>query len=65
MYIYMYMYVCVCVCVCEYIYICGELVDFGQSEKMIKISGHVDKSNTYNGFSSKIYFLIQGRISSD
>ena len=30
---------------------------------MIQIS--VDKSNTYNGFSSKISFFIQGRTSSD
>ena len=35
--------------------------DFGESENMIKISGKVDKSNTYNGFSSNISFFIQGR----
>ena len=32
---------------------------------MIKISGKVDKSNTYNGFISNISFFIQGRTSSD
>ena len=32
---------------------------------MIKISGKVDKSNAYNGFSSNISFFIQARISSD
>ena len=34
-----------------YIYIYGDMVDFGESDKMIKISGKVDKPNTYNGFS--------------
>ena len=28
----------------------GEMVDFGESDKMIKISGKVYKSNIYNGF---------------
>ena len=28
-----------------------EILDFGESDEMIKISGKVDKSNTYNGFS--------------
>ena len=28
---------------------------------MIKISGKVDKSNTYNGFSSNVLFFIQGK----
>ena len=32
---------------------------------MIKISGKVDKPNTYNWFSSDISFIIQGRTSSD
>ena len=36
------------------------MVDFGESDKTIKISGKVDKSNTYNGFSSNISFFIQG-----
>ena len=30
------------------------MVDFGESEKMIKITGKVDKSNTYNGFTGNI-----------
>ena len=34
------------------------MVDFGESDKMIKISGKVDKSNAYNGFSGKISFFI-------
>ena len=49
------MCVCVCVCVC--------VVDFGESDKMIKINGKVDKSNIYNGFSSKNSFFIRGRTS--
>ena len=35
-----------------YIYICGEMVDFGESDKMIIISGKVDKLDTYNEFST-------------
>ena len=31
---------CVCVCVC----VCNEMVDFGESDKMIKIIEKVDKS---------------------
>ena len=41
-----------------YIYIYTEMVDFGESGKMIKISGKVDKSNTYNGFRCYILFFI-------
>ena len=37
------------------------MVDFGKSDKMVKICGKVDKSNTYNGFRSNILFFIQGR----
>ena len=44
---------CVCVCVCIYIYI-----------YMIKISGKLDKSNTYNGFSDNISFFINRKTSS-
>ena len=33
-------------CVCVF----TEMVDFGESDKMIKISGKVDKLNTFNGF---------------
>ena len=32
---------------------------------MIKVSGKVEKPNTYNGFSSDISFFIQGRTFSD
>ena len=34
-------------------------------DKMIKISGEVDKSNAYPRFSSNISFFIQGRTSPD
>ena len=37
----------------------GEAVYFGTYDNIIRISGKVDKSNTYNGFSS-ISFFIQG-----
>ena len=30
------------------------MVNFGESDKMIKIRGKVDKSNTYNGFTGNI-----------
>ena len=48
-----------------YIYIYGEIVDFGESDKIIKTIGKVDKSSTYNGISSNISFFIQERTSSD
>ena len=51
----LYIYVCVCVCVC----VCGEMVDFGKSDKMIKISGKVNKPHTNNGFSIGISLFIQ------
>ena len=57
MYAYMYVYL--------YIYVCLEIVDFGLSDKMIKRSGKVDKSNYYNGFSGNISFFIHRRTSSD
>ena len=34
------------------------MVDFGESDKMIKISWKVDKSNTFNGFSGDSSFFI-------
>ena len=43
----------------------GEMVDFSESYKMIKISGKVDKSNTYNGFNNSISFFINRRTSSE
>ena len=30
------------------------MIDFGESDEMIKKSGEVDKSNTYKGFSGNI-----------
>ena len=41
------------------------MVQFGESDKMIKIGRKVDKSNTYDEFRSNISFFIQGRTSSD
>ena len=41
------------------------MVDFGESDKMIKISGKMIKSNTSNGFNSNISFFIQERTSSE
>ena len=41
------------------------MVDIGESYKMIRISGKVNKSNTYNRFCSNISFFIHGRTSSD
>ena len=35
------------------------MVDFGLSDKMIKIIGKEDKSSTYNWFSGNISFFIQ------
>ena len=40
------------------------MVDFGKSDKMIKLSGKVNKLNTYNGFSINISFFIY-RTSTD
>ena len=37
------------------------MVDFSISDKMTKISGKVDKPNSYNRFSSDILFFTQGR----
>ena len=36
----------------------GKMVDFGEFDKMMKISEKVDKLNTYNGFSSNILFFL-------
>ena len=38
------------------------MVDFGESDKMIRINGKVDKSNTYNWFNGTISFFINRRI---
>ena len=40
------------------------MVDFVKSDKVIKISGNVDKPNTDNGFKN-ISFLIENRNSSE
>ena len=34
------------------------MVDFGESDLMIKLSGKMDKSDSYNEFSSNILFFI-------
>ena len=41
------------------------MVDFGESDKMMKISGKMNKSNTYNGFSGNISFFFNKITSSD
>ena len=41
------------------------MVYFGESNRKIKINGKIDKTNTYNGFSSNISFFTLGRTSSD
>ena len=41
------------------------MVDFGESDKMMKTREKVDKSNIYNMFSNDISFFIEGRTSSD
>ena len=33
------------------------MIDFGESDKIIKIRGKVDKSNAYNGFNGNILFF--------
>ena len=38
-----------CVCVCAW-----KIVDFGKSDKMLKISRKANKSSTYNGFSNEL-----------
>ena len=38
-------------------YIYEEMVDFGESGKMINISGKVDKSNTFNRFTGFVLYL--------
>ena len=41
------------------LHMCGEMVDFGVSDKMKEISVNMDKSDTYNEFSSNVTFFIQ------
>ena len=59
------MSVCTCIYMSMYIYMYIKMVDFGESDKMIKIRRKVDKSNTYNRFSGNISFFINRRISSN
>ena len=42
-----------------YIYIYSEMVNFGESDQMIKISEKMEKSDTYKWFSSHILFFFQ------
>ena len=44
-----------CVCMC----VCFEMLDWGESDKMMKISEKMDKSNTYKRFCSDISFFIK------
>ena len=48
----------------KFIYIYIYIWKNGESDKMIKISGKLDKSNTYNWFNDNISFFIN-RTSSD
>ena len=41
------------------------MVDLSESDYMIKISGKMDKSDTYNSFSGNISFFIHRRTSSN
>ena len=41
------------------------MLDFGESGKMIKISGKENKSKIYNGFNGNISFFINKKTSSD
>ena len=41
------------------------MIDFGKSDKIIRVSGKVDKSNIYNKFSGYISFFINRRTSSE
>ena len=58
--IYIYIYICVCVCVC----VCVEMVDCGDSDKMLKINGNTDKSLT-KGLVVVTFQSFIPRISSD
>ena len=44
--------------ICIYICIYGEMVDFCVSDKMMKISGKMDKSDSYNELSSDIFHFL-------
>ena len=53
------MCVCVCVCMCVCVCVCDKMVECSESNKMMKMSKKLDKSDTYKGFSSNISFFIQ------
>ena len=60
-------FVCVCIYIYIYIYIYmgegeTEIVDFGKSDKMISISGKVDKSNTDDRFSRFRFFIHSDEV---
>ena len=42
-----------------YIYIYGEMINFCESDKILKISRKVDKSNSYNGPSGNISLVTE------
>ena len=44
-----------------YIYMCGAMVDFGKSDKMITIR-KVNKSNTYKEFRGNISFFVHNGL---
>ena len=47
-----------------YIHVCiWKIKDLCESDKMIKISGKVDKSDSYNEFSDNISFFIHKTFS--
>ena len=48
-----------------YIYIYVEMIDCGESDKMMKISGKMDKSNTYKCLVVVIFHSFIPRTSSD
>ena len=45
--------------------VCGENVDFGESDKTIKTSGNVDESKYLQHFSGNILYFIHRRTFSD
>ena len=49
----------------KYIYLYVEMIDCDESGKMVKISGKMDRSGTYKGFSCRDISFFITRISSD
>ena len=56
-------YVSVSVSVC--VSVCFEMIDCGESDKMIKLRGKIDKSDTYKGLEVVIFHSFIPRTSSD